>query len=294
MDLQVTDRRRKSIPRTRWVKLYVEERGSFGALPLVTRGIAAELLKICQDDGLIACGTREPWQAIAMRLGANQGDRRLLRRALSQLEADGFILRCELGYYVRNFSAYQTHRGSNESSTSDERTVNESVTSQSRVLNESVTSVERVINEPETSFQLNSEKETDSGPLVEKSREEKRIVENSKNIERGRQRAERASKLDENWQPVESHFSLAQSLGVSVSAELANFRDYYGANGKRMVDWGKAFSGWIRRAAEYAARRTGSGRKTATQAILDEVAELEAKAKSSKGQTVIDAKGEWL
>ena len=62
-----------------WVKLWKDERGSFQQLPLFARALAAELLKLCDDHGVIAIGSRDPVEAIAFALGADRSDRRLLK-----------------------------------------------------------------------------------------------------------------------------------------------------------------------------------------------------------------------
>jgi hypothetical protein len=75
-----------------WRKLYVREEGTFAQLPLFTRGLAAELLKICDDSGVIALGGKPLVNVIAFRLGATTGDRRLLPSAVAALFQDGYLI----------------------------------------------------------------------------------------------------------------------------------------------------------------------------------------------------------
>lgn len=63
--------------------------------------------------------------------------------------------------------------------------------------------------------------------------------------------------LPADWAPSPAHIALAHQLGVSVTAEAAKLRDWAQAKGERKVDWGAAFRGWLRRAAE---SRAGPGR----------------------------------
>ncbi len=76
-----------------WRKLYVREEGSFAQLPLYTRALAGQLLKLCDSQGKIACHGKEPWAAIAWRTGATRGDRRMLKRDVGLLLDDGYIVR---------------------------------------------------------------------------------------------------------------------------------------------------------------------------------------------------------
>lgn len=58
-----------------------------------------------------------------------------------------------------------------------------------------------------------------------------------------------ASKLPAGWQPTEKHSQYAYAHGISIKAEVDNFRTYYldgtGAT-KRHKDWDRAFTNWMR------------------------------------------------
>jgi hypothetical protein len=93
-----------------WRKLYVREEGSFALLPLYTRAFAGELLKICDSVGKIACMGKEAWKAIAWRLGATRGDRRLIKRDVGLLLKDGYlVLRPDGDLVIRNFLRAHPH-----------------------------------------------------------------------------------------------------------------------------------------------------------------------------------------
>jgi hypothetical protein len=75
-----------------WVKLYRGEEGSFAQLPLFARALAAELLKIADDEGCIYLGGRTIEEAIAWQLGATRGDRRLLKMFVPMLLVDRYLV----------------------------------------------------------------------------------------------------------------------------------------------------------------------------------------------------------
>lgn len=126
-----------------WRKLWCEERGTFATLPLYARALAAELLKIADEHGIIEIGRKSPVDYIAFVMGATQGDRRLLRQHLPMLEADGY-LRVEASRIV--ISAFQKWQGADPTDdASRERAANENGTSRERAR----TSSERDRNENE-------------------------------------------------------------------------------------------------------------------------------------------------
>lgn len=61
----------------------------------------------------------------------------------------------------------------------------------------------------------------------------------------------KATQLAESWSPNQAHRDLASELSVNVTHEEGKFKDWCVANGRRYVDWDRAFSGWLRRAAEW-------------------------------------------
>jgi hypothetical protein len=73
-------------------------------------------------------------------------------------------------------------------------------------------------------------------------------------------REDRARRLPLDWQPSEGLLSSKhiQKLGLPgevLSFETESFRDYFLGNGRRMIDWNRAWSNWMREAL----RRRGRG-----------------------------------
>lgn len=94
-----------------WRKLYVREEGSFAQLPLYVRALAAELLKAADSRGRIECRGKEPWRAIAWRMGATRGDRRMLQRDIPLLIKDGYLVvdPATGDVIIRNFLSAHPH-----------------------------------------------------------------------------------------------------------------------------------------------------------------------------------------
>jgi hypothetical protein len=61
----------------------------------------------------------------------------------------------------------------------------------------------------------------------------------------------RASALPADFEPNENAHSLAASLALDLTAELAKFRDYYAMTGKTGKDWQAGFRNWLTKAAEF-------------------------------------------
>ena len=93
-----------------WVKLYREERGSFGQLPLMVRAMAGQLLKAVDDEGRFFVGDMAPADAVARYFGATTGDRRQLRKILPQLIDDGFCSVDSGWITVANFDRFQSKK----------------------------------------------------------------------------------------------------------------------------------------------------------------------------------------
>jgi hypothetical protein len=141
-----------------WVKLWRDERGSFAQLPLYTRALAAELLKLADADGRIGLGNKPPAEAICWAMGATRSDRRLVARDVALLLADGYLEHDEEGcaLVISGWSKWQTDgldpttkrsRRSNEPTTTEQRTDHEAVTTVSRPSNDRVTTEQRPSNE---------------------------------------------------------------------------------------------------------------------------------------------------
>lgn len=94
-----------------WRKIYVREEGSFGRLPWFARAAGMMLLKICDDAGRIDVGEGgDLVEAVAFRMGATAGDRRMMRKLFPLLVEDGFLTRDGRYYVVKNFVAAQGSR----------------------------------------------------------------------------------------------------------------------------------------------------------------------------------------
>lgn len=82
-----------------------------------------------------------------------------------------------------------------------------------------------------------------------------------------RKRRQPAHPIPPDWVPSGDHAALAREQGVDLAREAAKFRDHHTAKASQFVQWGAAFSNWLRRAAEY----RGNGRDhTATPATGDD------------------------
>src|SRR6185436_7170392 len=60
--------------------------------------------------------------------------------------------------------------------------------------------------------------------------------------------------LDE-FQPNETHYSLATQNNLNIQSELDSFRDYCLSSGKKYKDLSATFRNWLRRANDF--KRTG-------------------------------------
>lgn len=91
-----------------WRKLWREERGSFGLLPLMTRAMAGQMLKAADNEGRICVGAMTPADAMARFFGATRGDRAQLKRIMPELEADGFYTLDDGWIQIVNFERFQS------------------------------------------------------------------------------------------------------------------------------------------------------------------------------------------
>ncbi len=78
----------------------------------------------------------------------------------------------------------------------------------------------------------------------------------------------------QDWAPNDHAKEVAAKLRLDLEGEAESFRAYYGARGKRMVDWDLAFYGWLRKSgemrAERADRRQGGSRLHPTPQPLND------------------------
>ena len=155
-----------------WFALWRREAGSFAQLPLLARGIFAEVLKLTDDDGVIDIGAREPAAAIAWALGADRADRRALEKYVPMLLADGCLRHEGQRLIASSFARWQPT--AKRPRTSNEPTTNEHV---------AVTNEQRNDHEP-TTIAPRTDHETEAKPAepftfdphsrVEESRGEKK------------------------------------------------------------------------------------------------------------------------
>jgi uncharacterized protein YdaU (DUF1376 family) len=79
------------------------------------------------------------------------------------------------------------------------------------------------------------------------------------------ERADRGTRLPDDWSPSDEDRSFAGALGVAVEREAASFRDYWhskpGADGRK-VNWSATWRNWVRRSSE---RKQGNGTGSRTE-----------------------------
>lgn len=66
--------------------------------------------------------------------------------------------------------------------------------------------------------------------------------------------AKKATRIPEDFLPLEEHYELAKELGVNCEMEFQSFRDYYlGISGQKGVklDWPATFRNWLRNSLQY-------------------------------------------
>jgi hypothetical protein len=185
----------------RWVKLYTKEDGSFATLGATTRAYAALFLKLVDASGFIATGRHaDVATSIAFQLGADQGDRRIIRRAVSELISDGYLAPVQGGVLVRNFALAQGQKKD-----SDRR---ESGASPARAEREPGLSPARAEREPGSKNDLSSENERENAPVDKIRIEEKRIEKEEEKTET------RPSRFDLFWESYPK--KTAKSTAVSA------------------------------------------------------------------------------
>lgn len=148
-------------------RLFVLERGSFARLPALCRGLAAELLKLCDDQGHIDIGDEDPAAVVCRALGAHRGERRMIREYIPMLVADGYLERGESHLAIRNFSHAQSRaqdRAAEAAKAPEDRDeasrsqapVNDLTTTGQRPVNDAATNGERTVNERSTNVDLST------------------------------------------------------------------------------------------------------------------------------------------
>jgi len=57
--------------------------------------------------------------------------------------------------------------------------------------------------------------------------------------------------IPDSWTPTVAHRDLAARKNIDIESEAAKFIDWAKANGRRYVDWDRAFSNWLRNAENF-------------------------------------------
>lgn len=97
-----------------WIKFHRNRSRRFEALPLITRGLFAEMLIHADDAGCIHLGTSD--QAALWRLmGAHPRERQHLSKHLSSLVKAGAVSASEDGWSIPSFDRYQAKRSRDDS-----------------------------------------------------------------------------------------------------------------------------------------------------------------------------------
>lgn len=78
--------------RSPYVKLYRDEPGAYGQLPLLTRALGSQLLKLADNDGVIHLGKRSPHEAVCFGMGAECRERRSIRGHIERLLEAGYLV----------------------------------------------------------------------------------------------------------------------------------------------------------------------------------------------------------
>jgi hypothetical protein len=270
-----------------WRKLYVREEGSFAALPLLARALAAELIKICDDHGIIRTGGRPVANAVAFQLGADQGDRRVLPRLLESLFADKYlVLESNGDVRIRNFRSAQMRwdrvRGDHELEAERSPVEPEPDVTMTRAVRESSASLPRVFRESSARGESTSgDLSIHAAPLETIRNDTNREGEaasrppDTPDEWAGGTRPwlelappeppkpKRKQQLPQAWLPNDAHRSLAASLRINLGGEAEKFRDWAVAKGEVKADWDAAFRNWLRGAT---GNRLGGGNGRPAQA----------------------------
>ena len=94
----------------RWRKLYCSPSTAWLALSYSARGLGYELLRVCDDEGRIALGGLDAFEAVARLCAIGTRDRREALADYRALLKDGFIVVDGGALVVRNFVEAQGAR----------------------------------------------------------------------------------------------------------------------------------------------------------------------------------------
>lgn len=90
-----------------WRKLYRDPSPAWLMLSYSARGLGYEILRVCDDDGRIDCGSIDPFEVVARLCVIGGHKRRAAKEDFDALKADGFIVLEDTFIVVRNFHAAQ-------------------------------------------------------------------------------------------------------------------------------------------------------------------------------------------
>jgi hypothetical protein len=143
-----------------WRKLYVRETGEFASLSWMARAVAAMLLKYVDDRGRIFPRAGDDIEdAICARMGADRGERRMIRPAIAELIKDGHLVRVGPGVRIKNFIPAQGRTVSTDLIANDQRLGDEGVTTASPSVNDGATTEPPPCDEPPTTVERTSNEE---------------------------------------------------------------------------------------------------------------------------------------
>lgn len=84
----------------------------------------------------------------------------------------------------------------------------------------------------------------------------------------------RAHQLPADWEPSDSHRSLASERGVDLEHEATQFRDHATATGRTLKDWDAGFRMWLRKAYPSKNGANGNGKHTPQRITGDYLASV--------------------
>lgn len=92
-------------------------------LSIGARGLFREMMtELADDDGVIDCGARDPHEAVCFALGATRSDRQQVRKWLSELLADGCIVRDGACLRLPGWHRYQAEQATTRSVKASKKT----------------------------------------------------------------------------------------------------------------------------------------------------------------------------
>ena len=115
-----------------------------------------------------------------------------------------------------------------------------------------------------------------NGPVTPLEQNRTEQIQNRTDTEHKKIVAKKSSvQLPNGFEPAQSHFDLANDLGVDLKTEFAQFCDYHGAKGSVMKNWGLALNNWLRNANKFS-KGAGNGKNAGSRGggVAGTIAEL--------------------